>query len=119
AFRDRLAGIDAEAHEYRFGVADISLSERPLECNRTLYRAGGGGEPGHEAVAHRFHLGAAVRVERLAGQALMLAQHLPRAFVAQPLVERGGAFDVGEYDGADGADVDFRRWDRCARRSRL
>ena len=83
------------------GKGGISFIERALYGDGALQSPHRRGERGHEAVAHRLHLGAAVGAEALAGDALVLPQDLARLRVAQALGEGGGAFDVGEEDGED------------------
>src|SRR3990172_13232181 len=82
----------------------VPLLERRLDGNGALQRLRRRGERGHEAVAHGLDLGAAVGAQALAGDALVLPQHLPRLFIAQPLGEGCGALDVSEEDGDKSAD---------------
>src|SRR3990172_811364 len=82
------------------------LLPRLLDGDGALQRPRRRAERRHEAVAHRLHLEAAVCGERLADDALVLAQHLPRPGVAEALGEDGGAFDVREQNGAERARLD-------------
>src|SRR3989337_1249973 len=81
------------------GKRCVPLLERPLHGDGALQRARGGAERGHETVAHRLHLRAAVGGEALADDALMLAEEFAGLGVAEALGEGGGALDVGEADG--------------------
>src|SRR3990172_9132731 len=83
--------------------ARVPLLERPLDGNGTLQRLGRRAERRHEAVAHGLDLAAAVRLQTVARDALVLAEHHPRLLVPEPLGEGCGAFDVREEDGVDGA----------------
>ena len=74
-----------------------------LHGNGTLQRAGGRGEGDHEAVAHRLQLRAAVRLKRVAHDALLDAEQLPRLGVAKALCQCGRLLHIGEEDGPEGA----------------
>jgi hypothetical protein len=80
-FLNRFSRVDTDPHVQRF-VA-LTLGERPLQCDGALDGFGHRPERGHEAVAHRLHLGAAVCVQRLPHDAFMLAKDFPATFVAQ------------------------------------
>src|SRR3990172_4835247 len=83
----------------------VPLREGALHGDGALQRLRRRAERRHESVTHRLHLGAAVGGERLADDAFVLAQHLPRPGVAEALGEGGGAFDVREEDR-----IELGRW---------
>src|SRR3972149_2409434 len=70
-FFDRLAGVEADADVQRLSLA---LGEGPLEGDGAFDGLRHRPERRHEAVAHRFHLGAAVRLQHLSGDDLVLAE---------------------------------------------
>src|SRR3972149_4419274 len=78
------------------GKGCVALLERALDGDGALQDPGGGGEGGHEAVAHGLDLGAAVGRQRFASGALVLSHDLACFGVAEALGECGGAFDIGE-----------------------
>src|SRR4030042_323860 len=66
-----------------------------LYGNRALDRPRDRGEGRQEAVAHRLHLCPAVLLERLAGDALVLAQDLQPLLVPQASHDCGMTDDIG------------------------
>src|SRR3990170_730987 len=100
---DGLTGVEADADAERLGRRLVTRGERSLKGGCALQGARCGAEGGHEAVAHRLDLGAAVGRQGLAGQALVLAHQFAGAGVAEALSEGGGALDVGKQDGVDAA----------------
>ena len=56
----------------------------------------------HEAVAFALHFEAPVGLHLLSDDGVVLAEDVHEPRVAQPVRQRGGAFDVAEHDG-DGA----------------
>src|SRR5439155_3305504 len=91
-----LTGIQADSDGERLA---FTLSEGPLEGNCALDGFGHATERSHETVAHRLHLGAAVLLEHVAGDALVLAEDGAAADVAQSRHHLGVADEVGEEDG--------------------
>ena len=67
------------------GQGRIPLRERALQRDGALHRSGDRPKRGHEAVAHRLHLRPAVRLQHLARDPLVLAQHLAPLLVAAGL----------------------------------
>ena len=80
----------------------MCCGEGALEGDGALEGGGDAAEGGHEAVAHGLHFGAAVRLQGLAGDALVLAEDVAALGVAEALHHLGVADDVGEEDGAEG-----------------
>src|ERR1044071_4602254 len=68
--------------------------ERPLECDSAIEGGGHRGERGHEAVAHGFDLGPTVLLERVARNALVLAENVAALRVAETVHHLGVAHDV-------------------------
>src|SRR5438093_4373085 len=97
---DRLAGVEADADVERLALA---LGECALQGDGAFDGAGDAAERRHEAVAHRLHFGAAVRLQDFAGDALVLAQHRPPALVAEPRHHLRVSDEIGEEHGAEGS----------------
>src|SRR3989304_5418565 len=76
----------------------VPLREGALHGDGALQRPRRRPERGHDPPPHRLPLGAAVGGKRLAYDALVLPQHLPRPDVAELLGEGGRAFDVSKED---------------------
>src|SRR2546422_7047823 len=77
----------------------LALGEGPLEGYGAFDGFGDGAEGGHEPVAHRLHFGAAVRLQHLPRDALVLAEDGAAAVVAEARHHRGMADEVGEENG--------------------
>src|SRR3990172_10443113 len=90
----------------------VPLLERPLDGNGALQDPRRRAERRHEAVTHSLHLGAAVSGEALPDDALVLAEEFAGLGVAEAMGQGGGALDVGEEDGAEGAWLSWLRG-RC------
>src|SRR5439155_17962678 len=115
ALLDRLAGVEADADVERLALA---LGECALQGDGALDGAGDAAEGRHEAVAHRLHFVAAVRLQYFAGDALVLTQDGAAALVAEAGHHVRVADEVGEEDGAQrGARRGWgrRRHDKCSR----
>ena len=80
----------------------LALGEGALQGDGALDGFGDAAERGHEAVAHRLDLGAAVRLQHFARDPLVLAEDGAAAFVAEAGHHLGVADEVGEEDGAEG-----------------
>jgi hypothetical protein len=94
ALRQRLAGVDADAHLQAVGRA----GRRALEVARAAHRRDGAREGHHEPVARRLDL-----VSTVGGHDRAQHREVPRApgvglLVAVAVVERRRADDVGEHD---------------------
>src|SRR3970282_2610810 len=77
----------------------IPLRERLLYSDGALHCLRRRAEGGHEAVAHRLDFRAAVGLQRLPYDALVLSQDFARPGVAKAFGQGGGAVDIGEQDG--------------------
>ena len=98
-FFDRLTGVEADADRQRLALAP---RKRSLEGDRALDGTGDRAELGHEGVADRLDFGAAVRLQNIASDPLVLTQHLPPPRIPKPRHHFGVADEVGEDDGAEG-----------------
>src|SRR5262245_43848085 len=75
-FFDGLARVEADAYVQR--LAFVS-GERSLECDGAIHRLSDRREGGHKAIAYRLHLRAAVLLEKIARDALVLAEDFAAA----------------------------------------
>src|SRR5574341_2679 len=89
--------------------AGIPLIQRFLQGDSALDSPGDRSEGGHEPVPHRLHLGAAMRLQHLARNELVLAEHRPPALVAKAGHHLGVPDKVGEEHRAEGI-VTLARW---------
>ena len=98
--RDRGAMMDADLEPYRaLGLALVVALGGLAHGQRGSDGAGGVGVGGHHRVADRLHYRAAVGDGGLAQPVEMLLHQLEGVEIADPLVEGGRPFDVGEQDG--------------------
>ena len=96
--RGRLTGVDSHAHAHVPSLWPVVLSERALRLDRRQQRVAGATEGDEERVALRVNDAAAVAVECLPQQPLVLGNHLAVA-VAQLLEQASRSFDVCEQEG--------------------
>ena len=97
----RFAGVEADADVEGFGHVVVAFVEGPLQGHCAFNGPGDAGERGHEAVPHRLDLGAAVRFQDVARDALVLAEDRTALLVAEAAHHLGVANDVREEDGDD------------------
>ena len=102
-FADSLSGVQADAHLdlllRRLGA--VAVRQCALHGNGTGQSAARRHKGGHEAVAERLDLPAAVRFDLLAEEFEMAADDLLSGGVALAGLKGSGADDVGEKDGDD------------------
>jgi hypothetical protein len=101
-----LAQVQPHAIRYRHGLVAVELPDLRLEPQREPHGVGGFRKQDQERVAGGGNLlGAGEAGERLPDDLVMLLHHLHARAVAQLLLQRGGADDVGEEQGEDARDV--------------
>ena len=102
---DHLAAVQPHAHpdpaRTPSGVPHLpaACGDRPLGRDRAGDRVAGAPEGEHEPVALCLHLVTAVPPQLLAHEPVVLFEDVQPAAVSEPLVEGGGALDVGEHEG--------------------
>src|SRR2546422_6724358 len=83
--------------------ARVPFLERPLQRDGALHRPRHRPERCHEPVTHRLHFRAAVLLEDVAGDRLVLAEDGAAALVAEAGHHLGVSDEVCPEDGAEGA----------------
>ena len=94
-----LTGVEADPHAHGRVLGKLSLCQGPLDLDRARERGRHRLEGHHEAVALGLHDLAALSPDLAANDRVVLLEETEPGLVAQPLVERGRALDIGEHEG--------------------
>jgi hypothetical protein len=106
-----LAGVDRDTQAQlarQLALGERELAERALHLDRGAHRAdrvvlghARHAEGAHHAVAEQLHHAAAVGLDRRAHRAVVAVHEAAHGLRVEPLVQRGGADQVGEDDRDD------------------